>query len=444
MSAGRGKGTDALRATVAALGCRLGRWRAAVGARRLAALKRRRRFWLRAHLVLGLGTGAIFAVIGATGSILVFYHEIDEWLHPGLMVVAADRGGGEAAYLPLGQLVTSAERARPPAGRLESVAYPRTERHAMAFRFGVARADAVDAHFVDGVAHAHAVDAHFVFVDPYRGHVTGTRVERDWPWSMSHLIGFVFSLHYSLLAGETGGWIVGVLGMLQLVLLATGLIVWWPITGKWRHAFTLQRRGRGPIHHLAVHRGVGFYSVLVLGAVVLSGVYLNLPKEVVFAVRLLSPGTRDPSVTPGSEPSRGRAPLTPDQAVAIARQQCPACRLSGVALPEDEQGAYTISFVNVPHVSHFWSERSVMLDQYSGVVLRVADPTTRGTAGDTFLDWQWPLHSGQAFGWPGRIAVCVAGLVPSLLFVTGWLRWRRKRHVRPAHGTSHHGTPRAE
>lgn len=87
---------------------------------------------------------------------------------------------------------------------------------------------------------------------------------------------------------------------------------------------------------------------------------------------------------------------------------------------------------HVPGLSAFWSERQVAIEQYSGALLDVRDSTTRRSAGETFLDWQWPLHSGQAFGWTGRLLVFLSGLACPVIYATGFLMWWRKRKPRAA------------
>ena len=71
-----------------------------------------------------------------------------------------------------------------------------------------------------------------------------------------------------------------------------------------------------------------------------------------------------------------------------------------------------------------------MVDQYSGKILKVQDPTNRKSAGQAVVDWQWPLHSGKAFGWTGRILTFLSGLACPVLFVTGFIRWRQKRSAK--------------
>ncbi len=84
---------------------------------------------------------------------------------------------------------------------------------------------------------------------------------------------------------------------------------------------------------------------------------------------------------------------------------------------------------DVAEISRFTGYRDFAIDQYSGEMLKVYDRGT-GSVGDIFLDWQWPLHSGHAFGWTGRILVFLSGLACPVLYATGVIRWLQKRRAR--------------
>ena len=43
---------------------------------------RARAVWRRVHLALGLTLGGFFVLLGLTGSLLVFYVELDAWRYP--------------------------------------------------------------------------------------------------------------------------------------------------------------------------------------------------------------------------------------------------------------------------------------------------------------------------------------------------------------------------
>jgi uncharacterized iron-regulated membrane protein len=79
-------------------------------------------------------------------------------------------------------------------------------------------------------------------------------------------------------------------------------------------------------------------------------------------------------------------------------------------------------------LTHAYPHRQIWVDPYDGTILAVNDPH-QYTAGQKFLEWQYPLHSGEAFGLPGRIFVLILGFVPLLLYVTGLIRWLQKRRA---------------
>lgn len=82
-----------------------------------------RRFWLRTHLYLGLVGGGLFVLISLTGSLLVFYKAIDEWLHPELMTAS-----GSGPYRPLNEIAAVAQAAGPPGGWLDNLSVPLHDR----------------------------------------------------------------------------------------------------------------------------------------------------------------------------------------------------------------------------------------------------------------------------------------------------------------------------
>jgi uncharacterized iron-regulated membrane protein len=68
--------------------------------------------------------------------------------------------------------------------------------------------------------------------------------------------------------------------------------------------------------------------------------------------------------------------------------------------------------------------------------------------GESVMHWLFPLHSGTAFGFAGKVAMCLTGLAMLLMFPTGlwvWLRKRRagqfeaSRRTRLRHATTHAG-----
>jgi uncharacterized iron-regulated membrane protein len=54
----------------------------------------------------------------------------------------------------------------------------------------------------------------------------------------------------------------------------------------------------------------------------------------------------------------------------------------------------------------------------------------KGTAGDIFMQVQFPLHSGRILGLGGRILITAMGLAVAVLSATGLLIWLKKLNAR--------------
>ncbi|ULA69531.1 MAG: PepSY domain-containing protein [Nitrospira sp.] len=382
------------------------------GASRLNRARTWRRLWLDAHLYLGLFVGAVLVVFGLTGSVLVWWQELDEWINPGLLTVTVPPLGQDG-HRPLREILAAAEQAAAPGSRMTQLYGPATRERVFAI-----------------YAAQPSKAWQRIYVDPYRAQVTGVRNYGAHEWVPSYLLDIIFQLHFALFLGETGVMTAAVCALFLILSLITGVIVWWPLTGQWRQAFAL-RWPSSPVRlTFDLHKTFSLYTCLVLGAVLLSGVCMNWNEPFVWVTQQFSPATRGPAQELVSAPKEGVAPISPERAVALAAILYPEGRLSSISMPEDATGVYQVGRQGVPGLSRFWSERIVTVEQYSGAILDIRAPDTRRSAGETFLDWQWPLHSGQAFGMPGRLLVCASGLACPVIYVTGVLMWWRKRRSR--------------
>jgi uncharacterized iron-regulated membrane protein len=365
--------------------------------------------WVRLHLYLGLWVGALLVVVGLTGSVLVFMSELDAWLNPHLLTVGVPPGG-DATYRPMAEIVAVAEQTVEPESRILVILGP----HGPAGVFSVSFTQP-------------STTKRRVYVDPYRATVTGIRDFEAHEWVPAHLLEAVFQLHFTLFSGETGQTVVAIAALLLLLSLVTGLILWWPLTSHWRQALAIRRpvtRGRFTFD---LHKVFSLYPSIILAAVLLSGVSMNLNQPFVKVTQWFSPATRDIPARLVSSPDAGSSPIGPVRAYELAKSRYPGGELYGIFPPATPTGVYLVSHRHVPGLSRFWSERWVAIDQYSGSIVGVRAPDTTRTAGETFLAWQWPLHSGQAFGLSGRLAVFVAGLACPVIYATGFLMWWRKR-----------------
>jgi len=188
------------------------------------------------------------------------------------------------------------------------------------------------------------------------------------------------------------------------------------------------RRGARPQRRdFDLHRVTGIYGVALLLVMSGTGIFMALPDYTEPVVEVFSPIT--PRIgTIASNGSGGAADINVDAAVAIARDHLPGATVTGVGLPREQAGTYRVALSEPAHPRDSAGRSYVRVDRHTGAV-RTTRTWADMTAADRFLDWQLPLHNGEAFGLIGRLIVFVTGLLPLALLVTGFLIWRHKRRA---------------
>lgn len=359
-----------------------------------------RNAWVQIHLWLGLTFGVGGVLIGVTGSILVFDHDIDAVLNPKRYAVT----GSQAALPPSDYLKRSSEavkdRARP-----------------VNLRFPAAAGMPIVV--LMRAPHGNAAGFQRVYLDPPTGRVLDVETGRGF-------IGTAHVLHENLMLREYWGReLVGAIGFAMLISSLSGIYLWWPLHGKWGGVFGF-RDGFALTRNL--HYTFGFYASLVLAALSFTGIYLALPdagRAVVSVFTALSPSLRGVQA-----PESSGRPMAADEALDIVRKLYPTATVASIGLPSGPRGAYRAS-LREPGDRSERGSTVIFVDPRTREVLRRADRSTQ-TGGDMFLAWQRFVHTGEGLNIVWRMLICIVGLLPGLLVVTGttmWLRQRRRAAV---------------
>jgi len=161
-----------------------------------------------------------------------------------------------------------------------------------------------------------------------------------------------------------------------------------------------------------------------------TGMSMNLHEQVfVPLVNTVAPMTPFPGEDEPHKYKVSKAMSIPlDEALHLARQHY---RESGLAGPlgsiwlEPTKELYHFGFHSKEDLMKEHAMAWVSINAAKSVVLLVR-PSEGLTLGDAIHDWQFPLHSGKAFGLAGRIVISILGLVTAILSVTGVLIWWKK------------------
>ena len=372
---------------------------------RLRLYGRARRVLRQIHLWIGLVLCLPLVVLGVTGSILVYRHEIENLLEPPPRL-STQAGKAHTVTQIIAAVQTRIGKEFTPV-IYEAPTAPEQPATLRLTAFG-------------GAARGPRVI--YVLVDP----VSLDLVR----WHYEPFPGFlrvIIRLHGNLLMGRAGRIYVGWLGLAMLVLGISGLILWWPGRSRWRAAFLIKRGAQRLRLYRDLHNALGIWTFIVFITVSFSGVYLVFPHTVSAAIKTLLPSRDANSPAPIVRGERAQR-IDADRAIAIALSATPGARLSSIRLPQRPEQPYRVSFVH-PGDGRGVPEAAALINPWSGELIEVIDPR-RFAPAQTVLAWLRALHFGQGLGWVWRILVCVSGLLPAIFAFTGVAMWLITRGAR--------------
>ncbi|HEY4285563.1 MAG TPA: PepSY-associated TM helix domain-containing protein [Puia sp.] len=367
--------------------------------------RRTLKYWIgQLHLWLGLASGLVVLIVSLTGCLFVFQQEISEVLHREWFFVKPST----AAPLPLSILEEKAQAVLGPGRLINSITvYPQQDRSMefMAYREN----DSALTYFGSVVYYQS------VFLNPYTGAVTGGR---DYKYDFFYIVKY---LHWSLLLNTPYGQpIVGWSTLIFVILLITGIVLWWPKkwTKAWRdRSFKIKWKATFKRVNYDLHNVPGFYGLLPALIIAYTGL--------VFAFSWLSPAPA-PQIIKRSDTTQPATTSDPlDKAMQTAKYRVPGASrfsLSPAAGKEDVIYLYAYKGRDT-----YYGYDVLQFDQYSGVLLHHGRDKEK-KAVQRLFEKNYDIHVGAIGGLTGKIIAFIASLICASLPVTGFLIWWGKRH----------------
>lgn len=357
---------------------------------------RRALVWL--HLWIGLTVGLWFVVMGLSGSVMAWHQPMVTW------EFARRTPPGEGAVIPPSRAIAAMRAAHPEMKPFELSYFIPPSRMFRPYVFFHVTPNPMFTRF-------YLIDAH-------------TAEERPSFRIIDTVTGVVEYIHIALMYPARGEFINGVLAVITLPLLLTGVWLWWPASLRQLKVRLSVKRGASPLRLLYdLHNILGVYGLPLL--VILTVTTVVLATESVYkkpltqaAERATGQVTAPPAVKPSGTP----------QSVDVLMANAAAALPGGTPVFAQAATAPDQPFhatIQVNGGLGLYPNRDVYVDPYSGKVLRVDDEGT-APALVKMVTSSETLHSGTWGGLFSRLLYTLSGLIPLGLYVTGFMRWRRR------------------
>jgi len=376
------------------------------------------------HRWLGLITGLVVVILSVTGCLFVFQQEITEWIREDTIFV--DEVPDNLSALPIEQLQARAADAldieRLPYG-LTTYNDPQKNWTALLYKGGK-----------DSWTYFGSMEAYkTAYINPYNGQVEGIVDEKK------DFFQIVKGIHWSLLlATPIGQPIVVWITVIFIVLLITGLVLWWPKrlnkSGRQR-SFKIKWGSTWRRVNYDLHNVLGFYFLLLSLVIAFTGLYWYFPsaKKVLHFIgtgEYKLPETSTPKVV-SVQPDKAVDTDPLEIAYTKAWSEFPDADRIEFLKPADSSGTIRAT---VRMGGDTYYEKSILqFDQYTGEVLH-RDLYSEKNAGEKLLAMNYDIHVGAIGGIPGKIIAFLASLVCASLPISGFIIWwdreRRKRSQR--------------
>lgn len=349
------------------------------------------------HRWLGLSSGLFFLMLGVTGSLLLFRHDLDRAFHPAIY------------HRPNSGPMISADSAY----RVVAKAFPALEKIVL-HDFPLSSDEPYE--FMLYRKTRSPSDSHlaFAFVDSHRGIILR---KGNYKELGGLFFRWVYALHYSFLLGRLGQAACAIIGILLLLTIISGLVVYRkyilkvllfqvPISPKGRRLFS------------TLHRVIGVWSTLINIILVVTGVWMNVP---VFQ-NLFS---EHQAMVPPQGSFTAKTNL--DQLLDYCKTAVPGFEPIAITIPSGNESPILVRG-HLPSSSFFL---------FGGKASHFAFDPVQGSF-KTQLDidkadlskkisWAvYQLHIGGFGGYTLKLIYALIGLTPALLVLTGTYLWYKR------------------
>lgn len=246
---------------------------------------------------------------------------------------------------------------------------------------------------------------------------------------------FVISGHrYLWLPPKIGKPVVGISILIFVVLLITGLVLWWPKNfkkKKLKKAFRIKWTAKFKRLNYDLHKVLGFYSLIFALILALTGLVISF-QWFKNSVHFLASGGKEThfqypqSVVPPNMLEENSISSLDRAWYKVMKEEKNIPK--GMYVSPDIKGEKAPIFMIAYHNSNsFYDRNTYYFDQYSLQRIHTSqDSYSKASFADKLSMLNYDIHIGTALGFFGKILAFLTSLIAASLPVTGFLYWWKK------------------
>jgi uncharacterized iron-regulated membrane protein len=262
-------------------------------------------------------------------------------------------------------------------------------------------------------------------VNPYSGELVHLQdMNKGW-------LNYIKFIHRNLMLGDIGRQIVHWVTLLFLVMMITGVVLWWPVNKAGRkQRMTIKWGASLKKLNYDLHNVLGFYATWVSVFTVITGLFWGF-EFVREALKTMTGENKIVYEIPESIEKEIRESFDQfellDSLMLVFRERYPS-QYVRISSPHDKTEAVRVVVIDPDmlayNTNHFY------FDRYSGKQIRGHFENglhAEASMFHTLHGLVYDIHFGSILSFPGRLLVFFASLISASLPITGFIVWLGKR-----------------
>jgi uncharacterized iron-regulated membrane protein len=274
-----------------------------------------------------------------------------------------------------------------------------------------------------------------IYLNPYIGEVIKEKRERT---AAENFFIFVRAGHrFFWFPPKIGSPIVGSACIIFVITLVTGLIWWYPSTWTKRsvqNAFTVKWGSKWKRLNIDIHNVIGFYSVLFVLALTLTGIFYTFQWFENGAYKVLTWKTlNEEHIDPKSDTTVVKAKFAHPEDVIwnkLLRKYDGQFGSISISIPHQPSSAYesTVYFgdgnILYNRVTNFFDQKTL---QELPPVMQHDELYANLSTGEKVYRMNFDIHTGQILGLPTKILAFFACMIGASMPITGFIIWYNRK-----------------